>query len=910
MLEALDFIDRKIADENITINRIINEQINDRDFMSKNILSHLRYLVEYCFFRIYITDSAKGYVAFNQESNTKARSYVKSRADLRELRALHGFLQVSTSHSLPNGDGSSRVLIKYLSYLVGLKNYMYEKYSIAILEEIYSYPLNIEKNMENYYRQILSNIEDVEFNNNKGVRIISYYVHKIKPIILDRKVFYEITLTDASDYINKFNRIVAYSKVKIPDTYSIKVSYVDKTIDLFGRSINIKIIDNYNIAIRPCELNNYGKIFGFRFKISSKYGEYDWLMRYLKKYQCNLLDLVELGNEKYSIFKSKMREANNTSYIIDILDSSRNVVLNNMPGTNILRYFLYSLNNAVIVSQLSSQFGQRNPKLSNLFLINGSIPFEEMPYASSLSNHNVDIGDLFECIDVDGREHELLSRNLQENADNLGNIYNKLVDVESDYNNLDELIIRFNSRLFLPYHEGRKIIKEDKFVYIKDYETKTISILQSLFKFSKENDPTYSDRFTSWILNNNYEFSDLKKYEICQNLFSTSRLALIYGSAGCGKTETIKIVSNIFANEKVTFLAKTNPAVENLKRRIGLNNPNFKIWTIDKYFKTFDDSYLLVIDECSTVDNFDMYKLLDGRRNFKLLLLVGDVYQIEPIKFGNWFKFSRELLPSKCINELSETFRTKSSVLLDLWSKVRSMEPDIIEYLANHDMSQDLNEKIFEQEDKDEIILCLNYDGPYGINNINKYLQADNENEPYDWGMNIYKVGDPILFNDLNVFYPALYNNLKGTITKIIKEEKRIIFQVRIEKFISDELAGQSNIKVISRDANSTIIEFGVNANDDDDKEDKKDCIIPFVIAYATSIHKSQGLEYNSVKIVLNDEIGDVITKNIFYTAITRTKEKLKIFWTPECMNKIVGNFSEKSNYDIEVIKRKIDKNI
>ena len=301
-----------------------------------------------------------------------------------------------------------------------------------------------------------------------------------------------------------------------------------------------------------------------------------------------------------------------------------------------------------------------------------------------------------------------------------------------------------------------------------------------------------------------------------------------------------------------------------------------------------------------------MNTLLSNSENYDLLLLVGDIYQIESIKFGNWFRFAKNLLPDNCIKELDESFRTKDPILLDLWKKVRNIDNDIIEYLADNDMSYSLNENIFEKNDKDEIILCLNYDGPYGINSINRYLQSDNDNIGYEWGINTYKVDDPILFNDLNIFYPVLYNNLKGTITEITKTEEKITFKIRVDIFISDIDAKYVGLEVIERSDKSTIICFDVNANYDDDIEDKKDSVVPFVIAYATSIHKSQGLEYKSVKIVINDEIGDIINHNIFYTAITRAKENLKIYWTPECMNKVVKNFVIRNNDDINIIKNKI----
>ena len=61
-----------------------------------------------------------------------------------------------------------------------------------------------------------------------------------------------------------------------------------------------------------------------------------------------------------------------------------------------------------------------------------------------------------------------------------------------------------------------------------------------------------------------------------------------------------------------------------------------------------------------------------------------------------------------------------------------------------------------------------------------------------------------------------------------------------------------------------------------DDKEFADDTDIPFQIAYAVSIHKAQGLEYDSVKVIITEEVDEMITHNIFYTAITRSKKHLK----------------------------------
>ena len=76
-----------------------------------------------------------------------------------------------------------------------------------------------------------------------------------------------------------------------------------------------------------------------------------------------------------------------------------------------------------------------------------------------------------------------------------------------------------------------------------------------------------------------------------------------------------------------------------------------------------------------------------------------------------------------------------------------------------------------------------------------------------------------------------------------------------------------------------------------------------FQVAYAVSIHKAQGLEYDSVRIVITNEIEERVTHNIFYTAITRAKNKLKIYWSPETEKTVIERFEQKSwNRDANIL--------
>lgn len=54
-------------------------------------------------------------------------------------------------------------------------------------------------------------------------------------------------------------------------------------------------------------------------------------------------------------------------------------------------------------------------------------------------------------------------------------------------------------------------------------------------------------------------------------------------------------------------------------------------------------------------------------------------------------------------------------------------------------------------------------------------------------------------------------------------------------------------------------------------------------------IHKAQGIEYNTVKVVITSANEDDITHNIFYTAITRARQQLRIYWSPETQQAVIS---------------------
>ena len=150
---------------------------------------------------------------------------------------------------------------------------------------------------------------------------------------------------------------------------------------------------------------------------------------------------------------------------------------------------------------------------------------------------------------------------------------------------------------------------------------------------------------------------------------------------------------------------------------------------------------------------------------------------------------------------------------------------------------------------------------------------------------------------------------MKGTIKNIEKDNENdcVWFTILVDDILYNS---ENNYEILENMDNKTMIRLYVrnfkDTNDDDD--DRNEHIIPFNLAYAVSIHKAQGLEYNSVKIIITSNVEEQIKKNIFYTAITRTKKYLKIFWSPESQMKIFDNMKKRnSTKDVAILKNKID---
>lgn len=879
-------INKQIQSADEVICRNIESLTEQRALLSQNILSQLRNLVEGV---IVLLHTGSPNAEFNYDDVNPALAFIKSQGKLNFLGKFHKLLQKSVSHYSPDEDASERLMLKYYEYLHRVRSLLQDNCGISVLRNLETFPVDLDPSLQEYHEKISARIEAVRSTPPSGGRKHRYYIHKTRPFFIGGRIYYEVTFYRVADKVNKFDRIIAFTDIDINDKYAALLLLRQDTIDVLGQTLPITIIREWEVSIRPCEFNNFARLLGITIGVKTNSDEYRYLMHGLTANSGSLLDLIDMPDDNYARIKAAGTAGNAKPLIFPMLDKARNIARSPAPGVNVIRYLMLRMHNQI----LRLQYEERGcDLLSEMKLRYGCIPFDTMPFCTSPIGHNPRYWDLVESLDATSRNHELLARCLKNNVDRHGMLYTPVADLEK-FGDVSDLISTYNSKLHSKHTERRLLMQDKGHVFIRGYESDTFDIVKKLQESASSGVAGYTQAVERWLKEIYRGIDDPLKEDALKKLFNQSRVALVYGAAGTGKSTMVDHIARYFNDKKKLFLAHTNPAIDNLKRKVEAQNSDFRTISSQIGRNTYGQEYdLLVIDECSTVSNSDLLKVLE-KTHFKLLVLVGDAYQIESIEFGNWFGIIRSFIPSTSVFELTTPYRTKNDALLGFWTKVRNIDDDIAEAVARNGYSTVLDKSLFETQGRDEIILCLNYDGLYGINNINRFLQSSNPDAAITWGDSTYKIGDPVLFNDTERFRPVIYNNLKGRIVGIDHFPDRIQFDIQLDRPLSEIDVNSSELEYMGE----STVRFSVyerEAGDDDD--DLLNTSVPFQVAYAVSIHKAQGLEYGSVKIVITNANEDDITHNIFYTAVTRARKQLRIFWSPETQQKVLQRLQRSAN--------------
>lgn len=846
-----------------------------RDEVSRRIVRDLNDL---CYATLILNAYKNGYTNVSEKL---AWEVSQLRVDTRYLcNFLRGLKYIN--RRIPKEGQAERLMLKYYNYLWEIRRFMRENYNKSILENLEKFPLDLDTVDSEYYEKVAKQIENIDLTK-RNVRVSRYYVHKITPFFVNGERYYEITLQLAGVYSTKYNRVTVYSKMTITTYYSIQIAYTETELELWGIRNNIKVLNDWKVAIDPTCLNKLSKMLMKHTKINRNYQEYVNLMEFLTETGMNLFELINMRKERFSQIYNRVFGTTNTHDFGDVLIQIRREYSKSSckVGKNTIGYAMLHMRDEILEDLLPNKFYPKRIS-EKLFVSSRCYPFEKNPMIANLvgtKTSKKDKESIIELLD-DSKVVSLVQPYMT--IDNLISETGELLFKKSEIGS-DAVIENYNTSLDdWERDKGYFIIEKEGLVTIASYYDTTINILKRLLQLTHNVSLDRQEENERFIKNCGIKFDDIDKKIALKHLFVNSNIMLIYGAAGTGKTTLINYISRMFGNARKLYLTKTHTALQNVIRSLDKNIDNCDFEIIDSITRSNSAVIhdIVFIDECSTIDNRTMELLLGKISNDALIVMSGDIYQIESIDFGNCFFYAKDIVKAKGASiELSSTWRTEKEELKGLWKAVREKSTIVTEMLSMEGpFSENLGENIFHL-DEDEVVLCLNYDGKFGLNNMNQYFQNANTNsKAFSWEEWSYKIGDRIIFTNTRRS-TLLYNNLKGTIINISYAKKSIIFEIEVKAFLTECQCEEETFDYVDTTEKGTIIRLEVVAWDDDlSEEEKVKTVIPFQLAYAISIHKAQGLEYKSVKIVIPSSNAEKITHSIFYTAITRAKEKLKIF--------------------------------
>ena len=376
-----------------------------------------------------------------------------------------------------------------------------------------------------------------------------------------------------------------------------------------------------------------------------------------------------------------------------------------------------------------------------------------------------------------------------------------------------------------------------------------------------------------------HDYSLAEKQKQAIGMALTNRVSILTGFAGTGKTTVLKAIVDITSAYRTVYvLALSGKAKERAREATG-----HEAYTIHSFLAQVNDEHsqistggdpLVIVDEASMVDIALMLKLLKVfRKKAFSLLLVGDAGQLSPVGFGICFHTlaRSSLVPS---TQLTQVHRTVAdSLLQQVAMKVRvgilpklpiwNGESDGV-YLVPCTNKSDLLTELSRIKrllpDSQILTPHMSERMPDSAHRINNSLQADRQNSfetPGVWmGKYWLRVGDPVIITQ-NSYEHSLFNGNTGLMTDLVN------------------IDGQSGGVFSFNGEIYTLLRADL-------------FLLGMKLAYAISIHKSQGSEYQA-SVICSLTRSEFVERSMFYTALTRSKRLSLILSTQEIIQQCVA---------------------
>lgn len=392
-------------------------------------------------------------------------------------------------------------------------------------------------------------------------------------------------------------------------------------------------------------------------------------------------------------------------------------------------------------------------------------------------------------------------------------------------------------------------------------------------------------------------------------------LLVITGGPGTGKTTTINAIIRYFELEgmEIRLAAPTGRAAKRMKETTG-----YDAQTIHRMLElsgapednkgiSFErnetnplEADVVIIDEMSMVDINLMYSLLRAVAVGTRLILVGDVNQLPSVGPGNVLK---DIIQSHCFNvvKLTKIFRqaSESEIIVNAHKINAGEDVELNKYskdflfLRRDNANAIINAMITLVKEKlpnyvhadmmDIQIMSPMRKGPVGVERLNTVLQeylnpADSSKNEKEFGDGIFREGDKVM---------QIKNNYQ------MEWEIRGRFGIAKEKGLGVFNGDIGIIRHISNYAQEVTVEF----------EEGKFVTYDFKqleeleLAYAITIHKSQGSEYPAVVVPMLSGPRMLMTRNLLYTAVTRAKVCVCMVGIEDIFKQMIQNASEQKRY-------------
>lgn len=430
--------------------------------------------------------------------------------------------------------------------------------------------------------------------------------------------------------------------------------------------------------------------------------------------------------------------------------------------------------------------------------------------------------------------------------------------------------------------ESKLILEEERYYLTISYFTE-LSLANKINKFIDQTDLVYDKNHVVSLLDvvekqKQITYTQTQKETIIKAV--TNPISIITGGPGTGKTTIIDGILDVYRiyhnlnyketliEEKIGLMAPTGRAAKRMKELLGMEAKTIHRhlgYNYDGTFK-FDEKNMLpydliVIDEASMIDLFlakNLFSAIDPKCQ---IVIVGDVDQLPSVGPGQVLAdfIKAKTIPLSILTEIHR--QAENSKIVELAQSVNNQNlmnqdlntaNDVFLYRAQpNKIIQVVINQIKGALDKgysmieDIQVLVPMYKGELGIDNFNKHLQKvfnPNQDKEMVFGDKIYFIGDKVI--------------------QLVNDPKNLIMNgdIGIVKAIDYNLKNNQYM----------IVSF-----DDNDVMYEKADLEELNLAYAISIHKSQGSEYKIVILPMTRNYLHMLKKELIYTAITRAKEYL-----------------------------------